>query len=36
MKKMVITGVNGFIGRSAKEYFEWDYEIIGIDLAENY
>lgn len=36
MKKMVITGVNGFIGRSAKEYFERDYEIIGIDLAENY
>ena len=22
MKKMVITGVNGFIGRHAKEYFE--------------
>lgn len=36
MKKMVITGVNGFIGRSAKEYFEKEYEIIGIDLAEHY
>ena len=24
MKKMVITGVNGFIGRHAKEYFEKD------------
>ncbi len=36
MKKMVITGVNGFIGRSAKEYFEKEYEITGIDLAESY
>lgn len=36
MKRMVITGVNGFIGRSAKEYFEKEYEITGIDLAEKY
>lgn len=36
MKKMVITGVNGFIGKSAKEFFEKDYEITGIDLASGY
>ena len=36
MKKMVITGVNGFIGRHAKEYFEKEYEITGLDLAANY
>lgn len=36
MKRMVITGVNGFIGRSAKEYFEKDYEVAGIDLAARY
>ncbi len=36
MKRMVITGVNGFIGRNAKEYFEREYEITGIDLAERY
>ena len=36
MKKMVITGANGFLGRNAKEYFEKRYEITGIDLAENY
>lgn len=36
MKRMVITGANGFIGRSAKEYFEKEYEITGIDLAEKY
>ncbi len=34
MKKMVITGANGFIGRSAREYFEKEYDIIGIDIAE--
>lgn len=33
MKRMVITGINGFIGRSAGEYFKKDYEITGIDLA---
>ncbi len=36
MKKMLITGVNGFIGRSAKEYFEKAYDIVGIDIAEKY
>lgn len=35
-KKMVITGVNGFLGRSAKEYFETEYDITGIDLAARY
>ena len=34
MKKMIITGVNGFIGRCAMEYFSKDYEITGIDLAD--
>lgn len=33
---MVITGVNGFLGRSAKEYFEKEYDITGIDLAAKY
>ncbi len=36
MKKMVITGVNGFIGRNAKAYFQKEYEITGIDLAAQY
>ena len=36
MKKMVITGINGFIGRNAREYFADEYEITGIDLAEHY
>ena len=36
MKKMIITGVNGFIGRCAMEYFGKDYEITGIDLADRY
>lgn len=35
-RNMVITGVNGFIGRSAKEYFEKEYDITGIDLAAKY
>lgn len=34
MKKMVITGVNGFIGRSAVNNFKDEYEITGIDLGE--
>ena len=33
---MIITGVNGFIGRCAMEYFSKDYEITGIDLADRY
>lgn len=36
MKKMLITGVNGFIGRSAREYFKKEYDIVGIDIAEKY
>lgn len=36
MKKMVITGVNGFIGRNAEEYFRGTYEITGMDLADKY
>lgn len=36
MKRMVITGVNGFIGRSARDYFQTKYEITGIDLAAGY
>lgn len=36
MKKMIITGVNGFIGRSAREYFSNEYEMTGIDLAAAY
>ena len=32
MKKMVITGVNGFIGRHAKEYFEKEF---GRDMARD-
>lgn len=36
MKRMVITGVNGFIGRNAKKYFEKEYEITGIGRAEKY
>ena len=33
---MIITGVNGFIGRCAMEYFSKDYEITGIDLPDRY
>lgn len=33
---MVITGVNGFLGKSAKKYFEKEYDITGIDLAAKY
>lgn len=36
MKRMVITGIGGFIGRNAKAYFEKEYEITGIDLASAY
>ena len=36
MKRMVITGIGGFIGQNAKEYFEKEYEIIGIGLAADY
>ncbi|MCM1153917.1 MAG: NAD-dependent epimerase/dehydratase family protein [Roseburia sp.] len=33
MKKMLITGINGFIGNAAKKYFEKNYVIYGIDAA---
>lgn len=36
MKRMVITGINGFIGRNAKAYFEKQYEVTGIDLSAKY
>ena len=36
MKRMVITGIGGFIGQNAKKYFEREYEIIGIGLAADY
>lgn len=36
MKRMVITGVNGFIGRNAKDYFQKEYDVTGIDLAAKY
>lgn len=36
MKRMVITGVNGFIGKNAREYFEKEYKITGIDLAARF
>lgn len=35
MKRMLITGVSGFIGRSAVDYFKGEYEITGIDLGES-
>lgn len=33
MKKLLITGCNGFIGNAAKKYFERTYDIYGIDMA---
>lgn len=36
MKRMVITGINGFIGRNARSYFEKQYEVTGIDLSAKY
>lgn len=33
MKKMLITGVNGFIGAAAKEYFTKKYDVYGIDIV---
>ena len=33
MKKMLITGVNGFLGHSAAVYFQKEYEIYGMDIA---
>lgn len=36
MKKILITGVNGFIGRNAAHYFGTEYEVHGIDIAARY
>ena len=33
MKKILITGVNGFIGGYSAEYFSNKYEIYGLDIA---
>ena len=30
MKKLLITGVNGFIGRNAAHYFAKEYEVYGM------
>lgn len=35
MKKLLITGVNGFIGSAAKKYFQNEYEVYGIDFVGN-
>lgn len=36
MKKILITGVNGFIGHSAAEYFGKEYEVHGMDISTEY
>lgn len=36
MKKLLITGVNGFIGRNAAHYFAAEYEVHGMDIAARY
>lgn len=36
MKKLLITGVNGFIGRNAAHYFGTEYEVHGMDIAARY
>lgn len=33
MKRILITGVNGFIGTAAKNYFSTKYDVYGIDVA---
>lgn len=33
MKKMLITGINGFVGSSAMQFFLDDYEIAGMDIS---
>lgn len=35
MKKVLITGINGFIGNAAKKYFEKKYDVYGIDITGN-
>lgn len=36
MKKILITGVNGFIGHSAAVYFGKEYEVHGMDISTEY
>lgn len=36
MKKILITGVNGFIGHSAAEYFGKEYDVHGMDISTEY
>lgn len=36
MKKILITGVNGFIGHSAAVYFSGEYEVYGMDISTEY
>lgn len=33
MKRVLITGINGFIGNAAKEYFDRKYDVYGIDIV---
>lgn len=35
MKKMLITGVNGFIGSAAKKFFNKTYNVYGLDMFGN-
>lgn len=36
VKKILITGVNGFIGHSAAVYFSGEYEVYGMDISTEY
>lgn len=36
MKKILITGVNGFIGHAAAVYFGKEYEVYGMDISTEY
>lgn len=36
MKKILITGVNGFIGHTAAVYFGKEYEVYGMDISTEY
>ena len=35
MKKILITGSNGFLGRLAKEYFIKNYELVFVDISSS-
>lgn len=35
MKKLLVTGINGFIGNAAKRFFDGRYDIYGIDAVGN-